>query len=252
MRGKIISSLILFVAAGLALPAIESFKVTGVWVEVSEREFTGTCPHIFTFTGHITANREGTVCYRWVRSDGIAFADHFLTFAAAGSKTVPFTWELGGVMGTFDDCWVKLEIRSPNARTSNPALFDLKCIPRVVLPSYSISGTLESGPEGSKIQECQVRVVLRRIGGATLTKAVELDAAGRGSYTFSGPIIGSGSYRLTVEKIPDTCDPDRYNPCFNGTEPASRSLELSPTNLHAIDQNFTILWDLGWNMDRCW
>jgi len=167
-------------------------------------------------------------------------------------KLVSTSWELGGVMGTFDDYWMKIEILAPNSRTSNPALFDLKCIPRVVLPSYSIAGAIDSGIEGSKIYECQVKVILRREGRTILSRTVALDAEGCGSYIFSGPILGSGRYTVSVEKIPNSCNPDRYNPCFNGTEPANRVVELSGTNLNATGQNFTVLFDLGWNMSRCW
>ncbi len=252
MRGRMISLWLVFIAAALAVSAIEAFQVTGVSVSVSEREFTGSCPHRFNFTGRITTNRAGTVSYRWVSSDGGTTAAQTLVFAAAGTQTVSTYWQLGGGMASYDDWWMKIEILEPNSRLSNPALFDLKCLMRAVLPSYEIAGAIDSGREGSKIFECQVKVILRRDGRTIQSRTVALDANGCGSYAFFGPILGSGRYVVDVEKVPNSCNPDRYNPCFNGTEPESRVVDLSAAAPRVAGQDFRVLWGLAWNSSRCW
>ena len=125
MRAKTVVFIALFIAASAAAFPIQAFKVTGVSASVSEREYRGFCPHRFEFTGRITVNREGTVRFRWLRSDGSANAEETLAFTEAGTKTVSTYWQLGGIMGTYRDRWMRIEILAPNSLLSNPAVFVL-------------------------------------------------------------------------------------------------------------------------------
>ncbi len=251
MREKVLLFSVLLLGLAMMAAAIVAFKVTGVSVSVSEPEFSGSCPHRFHFSGRITVNREGTVRYRWLRSDASSGPEETLVFPAAGTQTVSAYWELGAGMGRYPDRWMAIEIIAPNPRTSNRAMFDLTCIPRVVLPSYSISGRVDSGPEGNKLAGRQVKVVLHRGGAELLSRTITLDAQGRGSYSFGGPIVGAGHYVIDVEKLPYSGS-STLNVCYEGTAPVSRTLDLTAAAPHAADQNFTIAWVIGWDRPACW
>ena len=250
MREKFFIFVFMLILSPMALLSIEAFRVTSATVEVSEREFAGTCPHRFIFTGRIAVNRAGTVRYRWTRSDGAAVPEQTLVFGAAGTQTVSDYWELGGGgMGSFPDRWMAIEIASPNTLTSNRATFSLRCIPRVMAPSYEISGAIESGPQGNLVAGRQVRVSARQSGADPRSQMVTLDANGRGTYFFGR--IGNGVYTISVEKVAYT-GPAGLNVCFRGTDPPNRRVELSGGSPRATDQNFTVLYVVGWDRGPCW
>jgi hypothetical protein len=105
------------------------FKVTAVSATASPTAYSGKCPGLITFTGHITANMPGTVKYTWLRSDGATSPTETLDFANAGTKTVTRTWQLGGTGLTSYAGWEQVKVISPNAMLSGKANFTLKCTP---------------------------------------------------------------------------------------------------------------------------
>lgn len=239
MRVKPLTFIFVFIAAGLAVFPIEAFKVTGVSVSVSEREFNGPCPHVFTFTGRITANREGTVRYRWLRSDGEMTSEETLVFTRAETKTVSKAWELGEFMGTYRDRWMQIEITAPNSRFSNQAEFDLKCIPRLRVERklYTISGRLISYATQAPLLEIlnggQLKVHLTSGGRAVRDEVVTLTGSGIAFYSIT-LINAPGSYRLTVEPVSLS---DRI--IWQRTDPASITVVLTEASPTAHNQNFT-------------
>lgn len=250
MRERTSVFVLLLILLPLSLLSIEAFRVTAVTAEVSEREFAGFCPHRFIFTGRITVNRAGTVRYRWTRSDGAGAPEQTRVFGAAGTQIVSDYWELGGGMDSFPDRWEAIEVLSPNTVTSNRALFSLRCIPRVMAPNYEISGAIDSGPQGNLVTGRQVKVIVAHSGADPLSQVVTLDAGGRATYHFSRP-LGIGGYMLTVEKVPYSGS-SGLNVCFQGTTPANRRVELSAATPRATDQNFTVLYVVGWDRTPCW
>jgi hypothetical protein len=239
MRVKCILFLVIFIAVSTAAFTIQAFKVTGVSVSVSENEYTGFCPHKFVFTGRITTNREGTVRYTWLRSDGIPRKTYTLEFQAAGTKTVTHEWELGGTMGTYRDRWAQIEILAPNSRLSNQAEFDLKCIPqvRVERKIYTISGRLISYASQAPFLEIlaggQLKVRLTSGGRTIKEQVVPLTSYGNSSYSIS-LINAPGRYRLTVEPVSLS---DRI--IWQRTDPTESWVELTAASPAAINQNFT-------------
>ena len=239
MRAKLISFLIILLAVSTAAFAIEAFKVTGVSVSVSEPEYRGFCPHKFVFTGRITVNREGTVRYTWLRSDGIPRKTYTLEFAAAGTKTVTHEWELGGAMGTYRDRWAQIEILAPNSRRSNQAEFDLECIPMAHAERkiYTISGRLISytlaDPYVGFLEGGRLRVHLTSGGRTVRDEEVPLTRYGISSYSIS-LINAPGSYRLTVEPVSLS---DRV--VWQRSDPVSLTVTLTEAAPTAVNQNFT-------------
>jgi len=239
MRVKLTIFVFVFITAALAVFPIEAFKVTGVSVSVSEREYTGPCPHRFVFTGRITTNREGTVRYTWLRSDGIPRKTYTLEFAAAGTKTVTHEWELGGGMGTYRDRWAQIEILAPNSRLSNQAEFDLKCIPqmRAERKFYTISGRLFTYASQAAFLEilpgARLKVHVTSGGRTIKDQEVALTASGNDSYSIV-LINAPGSYRLTVEPV---SLPDRM--VWQRAEPASITVELTEASPASLNNNFT-------------
>ena len=239
MRVKLMTFVFVFIAASLAAFPIEAFKVTGASASVSEPEFRGPCPHRFVFSGRITANREGTVRYRWLRSDGSAGAEETLAFAAAGTMTVSTYWDLGGAMRTYPDQWQRIEITAPNSLLSNKAVFELECLPRLRVERklYTISGSLISYATQAPLLEIlnggQLKVRLTSGGRTIKDQVVTLTAGGIASYSIV-LINAPGSYRLTVEPL-DL--PDRI--IWQRTDPVAIAVELSEASPTAGNRNFT-------------
>jgi len=239
MRVKLISFIFVMLAVSGTVFPIEAFKVTGVSLSVSEPEFTGSCPHRFVFTGRITANREGTVRYRWLRSDGSVSGEETLVFATAGVKTVSSYWELGGGMATYRDRWMQLEIVAPNSRVSNQAEFDLKCIPQVQVERkfYTISGRLISYanqfPFLDILEGAQLKVRLTSGSRLVAEKVVTLTDSGMARYSivlFNAP----GTYSLTLEPVSLS---DRI--IWQRTDPVSITVVLTEASPTSTNQNFT-------------
>jgi hypothetical protein len=103
------------IAVGTGVPKYTDspgeFAVTKVAFEVVR---TGACADVggkYTVTGTITANKAGTVTYRWKRSDGATgpALDGSVVFLAAGKKSVSFEW-----ITSATDLWMDLYIDEPN------------------------------------------------------------------------------------------------------------------------------------------
>lgn len=244
MRVKSVLFIVLFVAAAVAAFPIEAFKVRSVSASVSEPEYRGFCPHRFEFTGRITTNREGTVRYRWLRSDGSAYPEKTLVFAAAGTKTVSDHWQLGGVMGTYRDRWMRIEILAPNSLLSNKAMFDLECIPQVQMERkfYTISGRLISyatqHPFLEALAGCQLKVRLASGGRTVKEQVVDLDTDGFASYSLV-LINAPGTYLLTVEPVRLS---ERMR--WQRSDPASYTVVLTEDSPTANNKNFTYYYAL--------
>jgi hypothetical protein len=244
MRKRMIPLLALLIVIGVAAFAIEAFKVRSVSASVSEPEYRGSCPHRFEFTGRITTNREGTVRYRWLRSDGSAYPEKTLAFAAAGTKTVSDYWELGGVMGTYRDRWMRIEILAPNSLLSNKALFDLECIPQVQMERkfYTVSGRLISyatqHPFLEALAGCQLKVRLAGGGRTIKEQVVDLDTDGFASYALV-LINAPGTYQLTVEPVRLS---ERMR--WQRSDPVSYTVVLTEDSPTANNKNFTYYYAL--------
>lgn len=244
MRVKLISFLALFAIAGSTASAIQAFKVTGVSLSVSESEYKGFCPHRFHFSGRITTNREGTVRYRWLRSDGSTAGEETLVFDTAGSKTVTTFWQLGGMMRTYRDYWMRLEILAPNPLLSNKAMFDLECIPQMQAERkiYTVSGRLISyatqAPFLEALEGCQLKVCLRSGGRTIKEQVVGLDRGGNSGYSLV-LINAPGRYVLTVEPVHLT---ERM--IWQRSDPANYAIELTEASPEANNKNFTYYYAL--------
>lgn len=105
-------------------PTPVGFQVTGITAAVAPTSST-SCPSstAFNFSATITANAAGTVSYKWERSDGASASTENVTFDAAGSKTVNYTWNMGAG-GTH---WAKVHVLTPNDISSNEATFTMTC-----------------------------------------------------------------------------------------------------------------------------
>jgi hypothetical protein len=243
--------LVMAVAAdGIAPEQKIAFRVTQVRVEVSEREYTGTCPHRFEFTGYISAGGAGTVRYRWLRSDGARAPEETTVFARAGTKIVRTVWELGSGSGSYRDYWRAIEILAPNSLVSDRAVFTLKCIPIMKMPTYEILGTIDSGPDGKFTAGRQVKISVRQSGSTFVSQVLTLNDEGRSDYRFGLP-LRAGRYQLVVESVPYS-GPSRLNVCYRGTVPADRWVELTTSRRMAENQDFTIQFVIGWNRGPCW
>lgn len=222
----------------------EDFRVWSVRVEVSEREFSGECPHRFEFTGYITVNQPGTVRYRWLRSDRARAPVETLVFTRPGTRMVRTDWRLGSGTQSYRNFWRAIEILAPNRLVSDRALFTLNCrmITRVALPVYEISGTIDTGTPSLRDPYRQVRVIVADGRTPVANQVVTLNDRGYAEYRFQ--LRNRGRYVITVESVPYKEEEEVYI-CYKGVRPANRRVNLTSDNRIARNQNFTILWTLG-------
>lgn len=102
--------------------------VTRISVDVNPEGYTGKCPVNFEFLGEITTTGEGTVTYRWVRSDGEEGPAQTLEVSHGDTHEVETTWMLGEPgWGRDGRHWQQLEILEPVRRASKRAEFMLRC-----------------------------------------------------------------------------------------------------------------------------
>ncbi|HNT55245.1 MAG TPA: NBR1-Ig-like domain-containing protein [Anaerolineaceae bacterium] len=99
------------------------FAVTSIGMSANPASYTGVCPVTVTFTGSMTASAPGTVTYYWERSDGAKSATQSLTFTAAGTQNVTYTWQLGANTSG----WVKIYVDQPNHQYFAPVNFTVNC-----------------------------------------------------------------------------------------------------------------------------
>ncbi len=245
MRIRMAVFIVIFFVLASAAFAIEAFRVTGVSLTVSEREFRGFCPHKFVFTGRITVNRAGTVRYTWRRSDGATAKTFSLDFAGAGTKVVKTEWTLGGkgAMGSYPDYWQQLEILAPNSLLSNRAVFDLTCLPQVRMERkpYKVTGrAIAGGAHVDWLAGLQLKFKL--ISGtrtvSTCTAVINRDGICHYSLVvFNAP----GSYRVVVEPVHPT-DPAKFHLCFNSVDPAFHFITLTEEAPEVTNKNFNLTW----------
>jgi hypothetical protein len=103
---------------GTVTPSVPTKTATPTLFAVTSVSFTtsGDCTATgFTATANITGNRDGTVTYHFIRSDGaVDGATHApLVFSAAATQaSEPYTWILPAVSGT--TYWIEIYIDTPN------------------------------------------------------------------------------------------------------------------------------------------
>ena len=101
-----------------------------VHLSVDNTEFTGTCPHTFTFTGLITVGRAGKITYTFMEGDDGNFSPNqshtdSVSFDSAGSQTV--TWGVTFTEST--DTFVILQVQALNdPPTSNVVKVNATCL----------------------------------------------------------------------------------------------------------------------------
>ena len=105
----------------------QALRVTAVSLKADDARVSGPCPLTVNFTGHITANRPGTVTYTFTRSDGATAPSYTLEFEQAGTQTVSTTWTLGGEKLNEYQGWQTLKILLPNSTESSRADFFIRC-----------------------------------------------------------------------------------------------------------------------------
>jgi CARDB len=93
---------------------------------VSPASYSGNCPALITFRGHITVSQPTTVQYKFIRSDNAQAPVQTLNFPRAGTQEVTTTWQLGGP-GVSTSGWEAIQVISPVSVESNKAAFRIRC-----------------------------------------------------------------------------------------------------------------------------
>lgn len=94
---------------------------------VGPAAYTGTCPALLKFRGHIKVNQPATVKYKFIRSDGADAPVQTLHFPRAGTQPANTTWTLGGPGLPSYRGWVAIKVLEPLEVESNKANFRVQC-----------------------------------------------------------------------------------------------------------------------------
>jgi hypothetical protein len=94
---------------------------------VSPASYSGNCPALITFKGHITVSQPTTVQYKFIRSDNAQAPVQSLNFPKAGTQEVETTWQLGGPSLPTYSGWEAIQVISPVSAQSNKAAFRIRC-----------------------------------------------------------------------------------------------------------------------------
>jgi len=94
---------------------------------VSPASYSGNCPALITFKGHITVSQPTTVQYKFIRSDNAQAPVQTLNFPKAGTQEVTTTWQLGGPGLPTYSGWEAIQVISPVSVESNKANFRIRC-----------------------------------------------------------------------------------------------------------------------------
>lgn len=117
-------------------PPAEEFSVTKATASVNPSSYNSTtCSKTFTFTGKITTNKAGTAKYHWERSNGYKSASVNLKFSVPGTKSVTHSWTVSGDYSG----WARVNVTSPNGKTSSKASFTETCVFAVTKVTASVS-----------------------------------------------------------------------------------------------------------------
>ena len=94
---------------------------------VSPASYSGNCPALITFKGHITVSQPTTVQYKFIRSDNAQAPVQTLNFPKAGTQEVTTTWQLGGPGLPTYSGWEAIQVIAPVSAESNKAAFRIRC-----------------------------------------------------------------------------------------------------------------------------
>ena len=94
---------------------------------VSPASYSGNCPALITFRGHITVNQPTTIQYKFIRSDNAQAPVQTLNFPQKGTQEVTTTWQLGGPGLPTYSGWEAIQVISPVSVESNKANFSIRC-----------------------------------------------------------------------------------------------------------------------------
>ncbi len=117
-------------APGAAGAPPQGFRVVKVSLRADPRDYSGPCPVKISFSGRISVvGGQGTVSYKFLRSDRFSAPVESLTFDSPGSKTVATSWRLGALTPRFQPFsgWQAIQILEPQAMKSDKAAFRINC-----------------------------------------------------------------------------------------------------------------------------
>ena len=116
-----------------------------VTLGVSPASYSGNCPALITFRGHITVSQPTTVQYKFIRSDNAQAPVQTLNFPQKGTQEVTTTWQLGGPGLPTYSGWEAIQVISPVSVQSNKAAFRIRCAGQAGQQGGPVQQT---GPQG--------------------------------------------------------------------------------------------------------
>ncbi len=104
-------------------PPSPNFKVVEVILSADPFNYEGPCPVTIRFSGRISVVGNGTVAYKFLRSDGASAPVKSIAFSGSGSQDIEDTW----IFGKSCSGWEQIQILDPVEKLSNRAEFTIQC-----------------------------------------------------------------------------------------------------------------------------
>lgn len=187
------------------------FAAVAVTAAVDGSSTATTCPAGFSFIGHITTNKAGTVTYFWETSGGYQTEDRTLNFTSAATKQLTDFFIIG--INQSGTGWAKLVVISPNEKSSSNATWTVTCpSPSNFAGQWSLNdGFIEIAQNGSS---------------ASGTYTYGLEDPWR-DYAFTGTVNGTtlaGSYTRGGSTVDFTLTMLAGGKTLSGNKPGAGSL----------------------------
>ncbi|MBC1224840.1 hypothetical protein GNF10_30265 [Nostoc sp. UCD121] len=100
------------------------FRVVELLLRAEPFNYEGSCPATIKFFGRISVARgNGTVSYKFIRSDGASAPVKTINFSGASSQDVETSWSLGKSYSG----WQQIQIFDPVEQLSSKAEFKIQC-----------------------------------------------------------------------------------------------------------------------------
>ena len=174
----------------LACPAPEpEIQAISVQATVDPESVTpAICKQTFALRGTITANRAGTLRYRWERSDGLSYPESTVSFSQAGTKIVSDTWYLD--MDT--KAWVRLHVLGTNERFSDRASLTLAC-PAPVTPEKETANASNANVTTTNTTNANTTSSSLISSASVSVDKAQVAICGAQTFQFTGTIMASAA-----------------------------------------------------------
>lgn len=182
---------------------IPFIKHNGVNNVVQKTKHVGSCPVEVTLSATITANKAGSVKYRWKSGNSVSQPKH-LTFTKAGTRNVKRTLNIENNFKRTQ----QLQIMTPHNKVSNTIPLDIKCVQPIQAEKLSDLTIAKKLTIGNKAGEWGINMLLnangisdKRGNSCALRLNYKIENIGEGAAANFATRVKNGAAALHTKQI---------------------------------------------------